>query len=294
MVVAVNDIRSNPHEQIAHAVAVLKRSAGLQEMFEAICKGGAKPKTVTRLMATTGRSHVNVLQLGGKLADAQLVQKTKVGGETAYAKDRYLASKRAMIQRLIKDPKKLAKLPTKYSPRQSVAASVKITVPHAKIQIREVTVDDFDQFSKVKKIKSAPKKVVSERAFKDGILKLIGDSGKFQDWGGEPNDLYTTKLRHRGVRRPMAFAFKGPATTGELTPKKLGKNGDQIQRLFLSPAEVFIVQYHDHVGQAAIEQMKAFASLNSVREGKVIWYGVIDGDDTNRLIAAYPRHFKLK
>ncbi len=294
MVVAVNDIRSNPNEQIAHAVAVLKRSARLQAMFEAICKGGAKPKAVKQLMQSTRWSRVTVLQLGGKLADAQLVHKTKMDGETAYAKDRYLASKRTTIQRLIKDPKKLAKLPTKYSPRQSGAAVVKITVPRAKIQIREVTVDDFDQFAKIKRIASAPKKAVSERAFKDGILKLIGDTGRFQDWGGEPNDLYTTKLRHKGARRAMAFAFKGPATTGELTPKKLGKNGDQIQRLFLSPAEVFIVQYHDHVGQAVIEQMKAFASLNSVREGKVIWYGIIDGDDTNRLIAAYPRFFKLK
>ena len=294
MVVAVNDIRSNPNEQIAHAVAVLKRSALLQDMFEAICKGGAKPKTVTQLMASTGRSHVNVLQLGGKLADAQLVHKTKVAGETAYAKDRYLCSKRTIIKRLIKDPKKLAKLPTKYSPRQGGAAIVKIAVPGAKIQIKEVTIDGFDQFSKIKKIASAPRRVVSERAFKDGILKLIGDTGKFQDWGGEPNDLYTTKLRHNGARRAIAFAFKGPATTGELTPKKLGKNGDQIQRLFLSPAEVFIVQYHDHIGQTVIEQMKAFASLNSVREGKVVWYGVIDGDDSNRLIAAYPRYFKLK
>jgi hypothetical protein len=294
MVVAVNDIRSNPNEQIAHAVGVLKRSARLQEMFDAICKGGKKPKTVKRLMQRTGRSQVTVLQLGGKLADAQLVHKTKVDGETAYAKDRYLASKRATIQRLIKDPKKLDKLPTKYSPRQGGAAVVKIVVPRAKIQIREVTCDDFDQFSKIKKIAFAPKKTVSERAFKDGILKLIGDSGKFQDWGGEPNDLYTSRLRYKGNRRAIAFAFKGPGTTGALTPRKLGKNGDQIQRLFLSPAEIFIVQYHDQIGQAVIEQMKAFASLNSVREGKAIWYGVIDGDDSNRLIAAYPRHFKIR
>jgi hypothetical protein len=294
MVVSVNDIRSNPNEQIAHAVAVLKRSARLQSMFEAICKGGTKPKTVKQLMQSTGRSQVVVLQLGGKLADAQLIHKTKANGETAYAKDRYLASKRTTIQRLIKDPKKLAKLPTKYSPRQGGSVVAKIIVPRAKIQIREVTCDDFDQFSKIKKIASAPKRVISERAFKDGILKLIGDTGKFQDWGGEPNDLYTTKLRHKGSRRAVAFAFKGPATTGVLTPKKLGKNGDQIQRLFLSPAEIFIVQYHDHIGQAVIEQIKAFASLNSVREGKVIWCGVIDGDDTNRLIAAYPRYFRLK
>lgn len=294
MVVAVNDIRSNPNEQISHAVTVLKRSARLQGMFDAICKGGAKPKTVSQLIAITGLRRVPVLQLGGKLADAQLVHQTKVDGETAYAKDRYLSSKRALIHRLIKHPKKFAKLPTKYSPRGGAPAVVKIAIPRAKIQVKEVTVDDFDQFAKIKKIKSASKKVVSERAFKDGILKLIGDSGKFQDWGGEPNDLYTTKLRHKGSRRAIAFAFKGPATTGKLTPKKLGKNGDQIQRLFLSPAEVFIVQYHDHIGQTVIEQIKAFASLNSVREGKVIWYGVIDGDDTNRLIEAYPRYFKLK
>jgi hypothetical protein len=78
-----------------------------------------------------------------------------------------------------------------------------------------------------------------------------------------------------------------------LTPKKLGKNGDQIQRLFLSPAEIFIVQYHDTVGQAVVEQVKTSASLNSVREGKRIYYGIIDGDDTNRLIMAYPKQFGL-
>jgi hypothetical protein len=164
----------------------------------------------------------------------------------------------------------------------------------AKVQIKEATVDDFDQFAKIRRMKptSAPK--ISERAFKDGVLKLIGETGKFQDWGGEPNDLYTTKLRHQGQRRAIAFAFKGPGTSGVLTPAKLGKNGDQIQRLFLSPAEIFIVQYHEAIAQSVVEQVKAFASLNSIREGKRIYYGIIDGDDTNRLIMAYPKQFGLK
>jgi hypothetical protein len=56
MVVAVNDVRSNPNEQVAHAVAVLKRSVRLQEMFDAICRGGARPKTVRQLIAITGRN----------------------------------------------------------------------------------------------------------------------------------------------------------------------------------------------------------------------------------------------
>lgn len=293
MIVAVNDVRSNPNEQIAHAVSVLKRSIALQTVFEAICKGGKKPKTVVQLMAITGFAQVKVLQLGGRLADQQLVHKTKRDGQTAYEKDRYLASKRTTIARLIRDPKKLANLPTKYSPRSSAGSVVKIAIPRTKIQIREVTCDEFDQFSKVKNIATAQGCTISERNFKNGILKLIGESGRFQDWGGEPNDLYTTKLRHKGKRRPIAFAFKGPGTTGVLTPRKLGKNGDQIQRLFLSPAEIFVVQYHGEIGQAVAEQMKAFASLNSIREGKVIWYGLIDGDDSNRLMAAYPKHFKL-
>src|SRR6266852_1195312 len=38
-----------------------------------------------------------------------------------------------------------------------------------------------------------------------------------------------------------------PATTGPLVPGKMGKNGDQIQRLFGSPAQVFFVQYEEEI-----------------------------------------------
>jgi hypothetical protein len=40
--------------------------------------------------------------------------------------------------------------------------------------------------------------------------------------------------------------------------------------------------------------MKRFAIANSVTENKQVWYGVIDGNDTNRLIAAFPQQFKVK
>jgi hypothetical protein len=45
----------------------------------------------------------------------------------------------------------------------------------------------------------------------------------------------------------------------------------------------------DHPQQEVDERagpQRVFATMNSVREGKRIWYGVIDGDDTNRLMAA--------
>lgn len=76
----------------------------------------------------------------------------------------------------------------------------------------------------------------------EGMQQVLGEKGKFQDWGGEGNDLWTTRLRLGGKRRATAFAFKSGGTPGKLTPAKMGRNGDQIQRLFQSPADVFIVQ----------------------------------------------------
>ena len=89
-----------------------------------------------------------------------------------------------------------------------------------------------------------------------------------------------------------AFAFKGKGTTGILTPKKMGKKGDQIQRLFKSAAQVFILQYWGQIDESVIEQMIAFAEAKSATEGSTIYYGVIDGDDSNRIIKAYPNAFR--
>ena len=43
------------------------------------------------------------------------------------------------------------------------------------------------------------------------------------------------------------------------------------------------------IEDSVLEQMQLTA--RSWLEGREIWYGVIDGADSNRLIAAYPRHF---
>jgi hypothetical protein len=63
---------------------------------------------------------------------------------------------------------------------------------------------------------------------------------------------------------------------------------------FSSAADVFIVQYHDQIDESVVEQMKRFAIANSVTENKQVYFGVIDGDDTNRLVAAYPKAFGIK
>jgi len=289
----MTDARSNPNDQIAHAAAVLKRSAKLRLMFEKICKGGAKPKTVAQLMSKTGLGQVQVAQLAGKLADQQLISKTKIGKLVAYEKDRFYATNRGKIISLATNTAKLKAYPTKYS-KPAASGPLRIIVKGVKVQITQVYLNDFDQFSGAKKIKNPPLRKISEKAFKEGVKKLLGEKGTFTDWGGERNDLFTTNSYVKGARRTVAFAFKGPGMKGVLTPRKLGKNGDQIQRLFLSPADVFIVQHHDGIDQSVIEQMEAFATLQSVGRSKRIFYGVMDGTDSARLIAAYPKKFGIK
>ena len=100
-----------------------------------------------------------------------------------------------------------------------------------------------------------------------------------KDWGGENNDVFTTALRIGGKRRRAAFALKGPAKTGPLVPGKMGKNGDQIQRLFNSPAEVFFVQYEGEIKESVVEQMERLALARSFLASEVL-YGVIDEADT--------------
>lgn len=136
-------------------------------------------------------------------------------------------------------------------------------------------------------------RTVSESQVRDGVKRILGEHGEFKDWGGEPNDLFTSRLALNGKRAAAAFAFKGPATSGKLTPGKLGKNGDQIQRLFGAPAAVFIVQYGGQVAQSVFEEMRTHAYAKAAASpGESIFYCVIDGTDSHRLLLAYPKQFK--
>jgi hypothetical protein len=45
---------------------------------------------------------------------------------------------------------------------------------------------------------------------------------------------------------------------------------------------------------SVLEQMQMAAKVKSYSDGKKIYYGVIDGQDSTRLIQAYPKAFKKK
>jgi hypothetical protein len=254
--------------------------------------GKKQLKTVKEIARAERMSEKHVLTLGRKLADNHLVTQTKVPGGTAYGKVAFCSAHKNKIIVYAQHPTRLSKVSTKSSPK----SVTNITIRHqgVKIRVAQITCEDLDELKAIKKVKLAVPRRIPEKTFKYGIAKLAKQSGDFTDWGGERNDLYTSKIHMNGRRRAMAFAFKGPATRGRLTPGKLGKNGDQIQRLFESAADVFIIQYHGQIDESVVHQMKRLAIANSVTEDKQVWYGVMDGDDTNRLLAAYPTQFKIK
>lgn len=293
----MSTVVSNPsgdhNDKIANAAKVLGRSKDRKKVFLAVYGGKKKVKTVADIIKTTGLTNIRVLQEADKLHGADILKKIRDNGETAYQKIDFYTHNKKQIVRLSNDKKKFRAFPTKVNPNGQ-GKEIRVVFPKKLINFQEITVDDIQSFAKVRKVKASVSKSqpIAEKRIKLGFQKIIGDKGKFTDWGGEINDLFTSRIQLKSSRVSVAFAFKGKATTGVLTPKKLGKNGDQIQRLFKSPAQIFIIQYQGQIDQSVVEQMRTFAIAKSVTESTKIYFGIIDGQDTTRLLQAYPKQFK--
>jgi len=251
----VYDARSNANEQIVHAATIIGRSKRCYMVFEAIYRGKKAIKSVKYIESMiSSMNNVEVLQQGKKLASNGIVEQVKIKEEgTGYKKDRFYSQHYRKILSIAGKKEKIKKIPTKRNSGNTVNIINKATIKKF-VNVSQVTVDDIDNFAKVKNIKKASIKIIPiyEKPFKEGIKRIIGEAGKFTDWGGEKNDLFSTRLKIKGKRYPCAFAFKGKGKTGVLTPNKMGKNGDQIQRLFNSQADVFIVQYYDNIDESII------------------------------------------
>jgi hypothetical protein len=154
-----------------------------------------------------------------------------------------------------------------------------------------LTIDDIDSFAEVRhvvreSVKQQLPLEASEAQIKHLFHSIVEDPFPKKDWGGEQNDIFTSRLVLDGQRRYAAFFLKGPATKGKLTIAKCGKNGDQLQRLFQSPAEIFIIQYNGEVDERVIEEAKQKVE-NLRSRGREAVFTVVDGYDTARLMLAY-------
>lgn len=292
----VADVRSSANENVVHAADVIGRSAQCRAVFAAIYHGKRKVKTVSQLMQTTQLDRKQVLKYGKKLADNDIVIQLKSGGETAYQKDDFFSARKNKVLGLVDNPKKRTQYPTKQEPKsQQAAPVVRIRLLPSHTLPERITVEDVDSFKAVKQSNASPPGLrlsdLREERVKKFLQKVIGEAHEFRDWGGELNDLYTDKLRFRRNRRAAAFALKGKATSGALTPKKMGTNGDQLGRLFRSEAQLFFVVYHSKIDESVAQQMYAFGAARALT-GTRVYYCLIDGDDLGRLVAAYPAEFE--
>lgn len=299
MVLNVTDTASNRRDQIANFAEILRNAPSRQAVFEAVYRGKKRIKTVEELAKATGYTTKRVTELAKPLARGeklfeQVRERVDGRNQTAYRKLDFVETNKRKILKLARNKKQLDSYHTKSNPKGAKAgARITIRVPF-KAKPQFIAVDDVEQFEKVKRMQAAaplnPKRL-PEQKVKTGLLKLLGESKNPKDWGGESNDIFTTRLRLKGKSRRAAFALKGPAKKGPLVPGKMGKNGDQIQRLFDSPAEVFFVQYEGEIAESVVGLMENLALAKAVLRGDV-FYGIIDGDDTNRLRRAYPSAFK--
>jgi hypothetical protein len=296
MPLPVSDLSSNAEENIAHAAKVIGRSKDRLKVFGAIYTGKQRIKTADEISKTTHLPQVRVLQEGKRLSDNHLVVPTKVDGRKAYEKIDFFHTHKKRILSLAASPPKLKAFPTKRNPAPRGSTDrikLDVLIPRRKHSARMVTIDDIDSFAKAHVLsRDSGYTRMPERKFKMGMARILGEKGDFKDWGGENRDLSSTRVMIGGKRHSTAFAFKGPGKTGKLTPAKMGKNGDQIQRLFKCPAEVFLIQYWGQVDDMVLEQLESLAKLKSYMEDGTVWYGIIDGVDSTRLIQAYPKEFE--
>lgn len=126
-------------------------------------------------------------------------------------------------------------------------------------------------------------KSIPERHIKALVCRLLGEASVPSDWGGEECDLFSSNISVDGERMSAAFLLKGPARFHEMTLADCGKNGDQIYRLFNTPADVFVVQHCHKITPAVRKTVEAFALSNYSRTCR---FTLIDGYDTARILHA--------
>lgn len=160
---------------------------------------------------------------------------------------------------------------------------------HNRLELHPSQIDAFAEIRQVPRATArsalAPLRDIPEAEVKQAFAELIGEGEVPKDWGGEQSDLFTSTLTIDGEPTTAAFAFKGPARFRPMTFADLGKNGDQIVRLYSEPADVLILQ-HCHVITTPVRaMMRAFAQ----QFGNLRICCVIDGFDTLRILQTYSK-----
>lgn len=167
--------------------------------------------------------------------------------------------------------------------------------PRAAEQSIQVSVDDIDSFSKVKEVRSTDVRDFVkngrldfvESRVKEAICRILGIDDIPKDHGGELNDIYTANVQFQGRRVQSAFALKGRGVTAQpIHLTHWGQNGDQIQRLFMRNATLYVIQFVGEIGDDVVHEVLEKTTTKR-RSGQEAFCCIINGQDTARLMLAY-------
>jgi len=160
------------------------------------------------------------------------------------------------------------------------------------VQYTRLTADEIDTFYNVSKVKEVDiagnvPLDLEEKEVKTRLHEIIGDPFIRKDWGGEKCDIFTLHIRFRNKKVPAAFVLKGKSySRGKLALSDLGKNADQLCRLFEVPAEIYFIQSNGAIDSAVESTVQAFMA-KKINDGVKAYYCIIDGVDTARILSAY-------
>ena len=169
---------------------------------------------------------------------------------------------------------------------ESLLASRGPFITYARLSPEEI--DSFERIVNVPETEVAELTPlqISESEIKKHFCDIMGNPFPQKDWGGEICDIFcNVRFRRRAV--PAAFILKGKAYANRLLRiADLGKNGDQLVRLFSLPAEVYIIQSNGPIDGTVYSHVEAQVAKKLITN-QPIYYLVLDGIQTTRLLRAY-------
>jgi len=293
----VLDLGSNLEENLKRWSKALKGLGAKLAVWEVIYSGKRKWWTAKEISAElSGKvSPKRVTEAGKQLLGDGLIHQVPDRYPIVYEKIPDVHHHKRRILTLVHSKAKRDALATKRD-RSHVTVSVKQSKTKQGEAI-EITVDDIDQFKRVRKLnkgKQTPLSPLPENRFKRGLQRLFKDHGEHKDHGAEIDDFFTNQFRMEGKRYSAAFALKGPGVGVKIvTPGKWGQQGTQIQRLVQAPARVFLLQSELQIDEYSIDQLKRLTEHKAHQESRKLFYGYIDMHDSTRLRKAYPEAFRI-
>lgn len=123
---------------------------------------------------------------------------------------------------------------------------------------------------------------ILEDDIKKYFVRLVGECVAEGDWGGETNDLIARAVVN-GHECATAFFLKGRSVKRPLEMRDCGKRGDQIDRLFTAPADIFVIQHVHQIRESV--RTSARNHVERLRQrGSYAQVCFLDGSDLARIL----------